>query len=582
MLGRDSLLARAVSDSDLRGQRPRLGLTTRGRLVVGMGLTWVAAGVIFQRPVVTALGVLPLVWLIGGLAMAKFTAARLASGGAALRLTADKTLRTSVDRTLTLGVEAVLDRRVRLHALAISPVVTQHMRATILPVVVEAQPDDAQPAVIAPSPQTPDRFELTLWPQRIGDHWIHGFELSVTVVGGVFQVRTWISASRKVEALPKMFPLRADSPLRATRASLQEHSGASNRRRRGLGMEIRELRDFQPGDPFKHIAWRASARRGKLVSREFESDLIMSTHILVDVSPSMFWGAVGRSRVDYALEMAYNLASVLLARRDKTGLVVYDHAVRLRVASSTGKGHSARILGALMEAPHLVHEDRTELTDRELVERVARWFGAVQGRSFALPPGLVQSSSPRMSHYDEARLIDAAQEVLQDVTLSSAGRPRVPLDAYAADYQRSILRAFCRHVGLPLPLDPTPRPGGQAQGLEAAVQAVMTSRGGPHTIVAITDLYTADDVAALRRIAVAARRRRHTLIIFCPDDRAFDTHGGPMLDGLQHAVADVEWLRVQQSIATARAVLRPAGATFLTVGPEDALGRVLSRLRQVA
>ena len=37
--------------------------------------------------------------------------------------------------------------------------------------------------------------------------------------------------------------------------------------------------------------------------------------------------------------------------------------------------------------PHLVHEDRTELTDIELTQRVARWFEVYEGRTFYLPPG---------------------------------------------------------------------------------------------------------------------------------------------------------------------------------------------------
>ena len=41
----------------------------------------------------------------------------------------------------------------------------------------------------------------------------------------------------------------------------------------GSGTELRELRELRPGDPFKSIAWKASARSGKLLVREVESVL---------------------------------------------------------------------------------------------------------------------------------------------------------------------------------------------------------------------------------------------------------------------------------------------------------------------
>lgn len=426
-------------------------------------------------------------------------------------------------------------------------------------------------------------FRLLLGGDRVGDYVLLGFHVRAAVVGGLFEVRVWAPTELRVEVMPRSFPVRSDAELRATRASLQEHSGAIVQRRRGLGMEIRELRDFQAGDPFKHIAWTASARRGKLISREFESDHVLSTWILVDCSPSMFWGRPGEARIDYAIELAHDLAHVLASRRDRVGLLVHDHRVRLQVPPATTQHQLRRITEALTEIPHLVHEDRTEITDRELVERVSRWFLTQEGRSFALPEGLVKPGSPRLSQHDEGRLIEAAQEALHDVPGRRGRRPILPYDGYASDYQRSVLRAFCRHKGIALPLDPTPRPGGQSQGLEAAMQAVMAARGGPHTIVAVSDLSGVDDLEPLRRTALAARRRHHSLVLLCPDHRSFDASETTLgEDQLQDAIIEVERLRMHRNLALAQTMLRPGGTVFLSVGPEDALARVLSRLAQVA
>ncbi|MDP6946990.1 MAG: DUF58 domain-containing protein, partial [Myxococcota bacterium] len=310
-----------------------------------------------------------------------------------------------------------------------------------------------------------------------------------------------------ITILPRRFPLGDGGRLRSTRPSLQERAGVGRSRRRGFGLELRELRDHQHGDSFKHIAWAASARRGHLVTREFESDTMVSAWLLVDVSASMFWGAPGSARIDFALEAAFGLASTLLARGDRVGVMLYDERVRAAAAPARGRGQGPRVLEVLLEAPHLVHEDRTEFTERELLEAVMRWFDAQEGRSFQLPWGGRASATHTALLMDDRGLHEAVMEHLERLR---RGRPCQRFTIQERDYARAErhanYRAFCRHVGITLPFDPTPRVGGQARGLEAAVQYVLRQGGGPHTMVVLSDLHSVEDHEALRRAAVGARR----------------------------------------------------------------------------
>jgi uncharacterized protein (DUF58 family) len=574
--------------SPLVSATPRAVPTAAGRWMVLAGATFLLVGVFAGRPAVSALGAVPVVALVWAWATARTALAELAAGGLAVRVgqqatqraeptgeharrpspgrrgagAAEEELRVTLGRTLRLPVRLRSALRSRLRDVEISAAPTYPLAATL-----EGEGDERT---------------LALTPRRVGDAWLQGFRVRAAVAGGLFEVNTWVPHPLRVSVLPRHFPLRSDAPLRATRASLQEQAGVIYTRRRGLGLEIRELRDHQSGDPFKHIAWRASARRGKLISREFESDLVLSTWVLVDVSPSMFWGTEGQTRIDYAIEVAYALLEVIVGRGDRAGLLVFDDQVRLQVNPGTGRHHLVRLVDALTEATQLVHEGRTEITDRELVERVARWFEVQQGLSFALPSRLMLHPDPRESGLDEARLIAAARDHLRAaIAARPRGRPQVPVEAYARDPNPAILRAFCRHAGVPLPMDPTPRPGGQALGLESAIHTILGSRGGPHAIVALSDFYTADDHETLRRVALAARRHRHSMVVFCPSDPAFEA-GAPLGDRLEQALVEVARLRINQNLTAAQAVLRPAGVTFLRCGPEDVLPRLLLRLKQVA
>jgi uncharacterized protein (DUF58 family) len=535
-----------------------------GRWVLGVSIAFVTAGGLWGLPIVSALGVFSLCSLVWAAGISRLVGAAISRG--ALKATVGDgsgEARCRVGVPLALPVRLSGDPIARILSIRLEPGVVAPAKATVA--------------------ATPSGFELCLDAPQVGHAWLQGFRFDAEIAGGLLVVRGWLPCPLSVSVLPRAFPLRGDSPLRATRAASQDRAELGRARRRGFGLEIRELRDHQPGDPFKHIAWAATARRGKLVSREFESDLVLSAWLLVDVSPSMFWGEAGHTRADFAIETAYNLAAQLLARGDRVGISLFDERVRLDIPPSAARGQLFRVLEALQEVHHLVHDNRTELTERELVGAVASWFELQQGRSFRLPASLTGRAGPRQSEHDELHLQEAVDRWLSDA--ESRRRPArfaLPVEAYARDRRHSAWRAFCRHAGIALPLDPTPRPGGQAHGLEQAVQHVLRARGGPHTLCVISDLATADDLDALRRAAMGARRHRHGMLVICPSDPAFEGPSRPEDGPLAEALLEVQRLRIRHGLASVEAALRPAGVSILTCTPGDVVPRLLGRLDHVA
>lgn len=538
-------------------------LTPAGMWLLATGVTWSIAGVLFTLPAVTALGCIPILSLIWGYAVARSAGAALRAHPWQPQLGSPAEPRVPLGRSLEVSVTRGDLTELGLLDVELEPVVSVGLAARLEGAPVEGE-------------------TLILTPHRIGDAWLQGFHLQAEVAIGLFRVDLWQSCRLRLTAVPPHVGMTGSTSLAATRSALQDQSGGSNTRRRGFGMEIRELRDHVPGDPFKHIAWRATARRGKLIAREFESELVLSAWIAIDVSPSMFWGAPGKARIDFAVETAYNLLEQLVLRGDRAGLLIHDEKVRLAVEPGVGRRHLLRLLDGLLEVPHLVHEGRTEVGDRELVARVARWWELHEQISFALPEELIARHDPRDSGYDELRLVEACRERLEAELLNRRSRrPPAPTDGYAHDLDRSLLRAFCRHLGVGLPLDPTPMPGAQSTGVESALQHILRAGRGPHAIVMISDFYTADDRDTLRRVALASRRRRHSLIVCCPADVGPSVDVSPR-DRLMYAVSQAAILRTEQNIAAAQAVLRPAGVTFLRCGAQDIAPRLLQRLRQVA
>src|SRR5690606_30760466 len=81
----------------------------------------------------------------------------------------------------------------------------------------------------------------------------------------------------------------------------QNSSAVARRgRRKGDGSELREIREHRPGDPYRHIAWKPSARRGKLLIIETEQEQSDLVWLVVDASVDSASGLPGRTALDMA------------------------------------------------------------------------------------------------------------------------------------------------------------------------------------------------------------------------------------------------------------------------------------------
>jgi uncharacterized protein (DUF58 family) len=97
-------------------------------------------------------------------------------------------------------------------------------------------------------------------------------------------------------------------------------------RRRGEGMEFHQLREYRQGDPPRAIEWKATARSGKLISREYEEEKDQRVLLVVDCGRRMASkddAADGNplSHFDHTLNAALLLAHVALRQGDAVGMM---------------------------------------------------------------------------------------------------------------------------------------------------------------------------------------------------------------------------------------------------------------------
>ena len=113
--------------------------------------------------------------------------------------------------------------------------------------------------------------------------------------------------------------------------------------------EIQSLRRFQEGDELRHIDWKATARLGELIVREFLREDEGDVYIILDAGREMRKG-VKESKIDYAVTLALALMYVL--KRYRVGLIVYDdYGVLSRIEASESRSRIEKALRALAITP---------------------------------------------------------------------------------------------------------------------------------------------------------------------------------------------------------------------------------------
>jgi uncharacterized protein (DUF58 family) len=132
---------------------------------------------------------------------------------------------------------------------------------------------------------------------------------------GFFYHYLFVHDVRCYRVLPPMADVRGRIPV-AKRHNLLPLLGTHRLRRPGTGSELLDLRDYLPGDPPKTIAWKASARRDRLMTKEFESEVPVRCTLFVDTANSVRVGSAGSNALVRLVVIAGAVAQASAGARD--------------------------------------------------------------------------------------------------------------------------------------------------------------------------------------------------------------------------------------------------------------------------
>ena len=96
---------------------------------------------------------------------------------------------------------------------------------------------------------------------------------------------------------------------------------------RGVGLDFRDLREYEPGDDVRHIDWNVTARMDTPYVREYSEDRELTAWLLLDRSPSMGFGPIDRPKELVLCELATTFARLLTRGGNRVGAILFDNEI---------------------------------------------------------------------------------------------------------------------------------------------------------------------------------------------------------------------------------------------------------------
>ena len=206
----------------------------------------------------------------------------------------------------------------------------------LAPAAPEAiQIDSSLRTVVMPA-GAPVAVEVRATPRRLGQHVWPSMQARVAGPMGL----AWWSRRLDVNYTMKVMPeLLRDGARRIGAVS----GGVRARSILGAGAEVLQLRDYRAGDPQNLIDWKATARRGQMVSRDFTEDQHLDIVIAIDAGRASALRAGDLDRLGHYTNLAARFAEHAVAQDDRVGIVLFADQPLTVLAPGRGIGTVLRI-----------------------------------------------------------------------------------------------------------------------------------------------------------------------------------------------------------------------------------------------
>jgi uncharacterized protein (DUF58 family) len=195
-----------------------------------------------------------------------------------------------------------------------------------------------------------------LTPDKRGNYAFGRVYARFTSALGLAFVQRRFDLAQEVRVYPNVAQLR-EYDLLARRDQLAL-LGLHRLREPVTAAEFDSLRDYVPDDELRRVEWKATARRGKLVVKQYEAERMQTLFLVLDCGRTMASQVEGVSKLDHAINACVLLSHVAAGMEDRIGLLAFADEELGYLPPGKGRHQAARVTDFLYPLhPRLVESD---------------------------------------------------------------------------------------------------------------------------------------------------------------------------------------------------------------------------------
>ncbi|GAB5465661.1 MAG: DUF58 domain-containing protein [Candidatus Kapaibacteriales bacterium] len=191
-------------------------------------------------------------------------------------------------------------------------------------------------------------IDYKIYPVERGEYSFGDISAFVSVLAGLIERRFVSEASYTAKVYPSYIHLRQHMLIATTKRL--ERYGAKRVRKIGRSLEFDQISKYTPGEDYRTINWKASARTGELMINRYTEEKSQPIYSLVDMGRSMRMPFENMTLADYAINTSLVLSALSIHKGDKAGLLTFSNEIDSVIPASSYKGHMTTILDALYDA----------------------------------------------------------------------------------------------------------------------------------------------------------------------------------------------------------------------------------------
>lgn len=196
------------------------------------------------------------------------------------------------------------------------------------------------------------RVDWQCTPHARGNYIIEKCYFQVGSFCGLWDVRGATSCRMEVRVYPNLMTERRDlASIFLNRGTFGIHA----QRMIGQGRDFEKLREYIPGDNFDEIHWKATAKRGRPITKLFQVERTQEIYVIIDTSRLSAKNAGNEPALEKFITSSLVLGLTTEKQGDLFGLITFDNKVRRFIKASGGSAH----FGACREALYTLNSSIT-------------------------------------------------------------------------------------------------------------------------------------------------------------------------------------------------------------------------------